>query len=341
MQTAAAAGLAWFVAHDLLGHRTPFFAPVAAVIALGVVPGQHTRRAFEIVLGVGVGIAIGDFLISGIGRGAWQVALVVLLAMVGAILLGGGALVVSQAAASAVLVATLSTSTSGLVPTRFVDALVGGAVGLAVLALVPRDAAKILTRAGAPVFAELATVLDELADALAARDLEAANRVLVRARGLDELATGLRDTVRLAAETVRLAPLQRHERGRVERYATAVPYLGFAIRNTRVLARAAVRAIELEPSIPAGLVDSIRECAVGVRHLEQALASGEGDRAVGVAARRAVREATLAYEDGLGFAIGALVGQVRSIAADLLRALGLDRGDAVRQLRAAVERAPE
>src|SRR5581483_2229976 len=191
LQTAAAAGLAWFVAHDLLGHRTPFFAPIAAVIALGVVPGNHIRRAVEIVLGVGVGIAIGDLLISAIGHGGLQVALVVALAMVAAVLLGGGALVVSQAAASAVLVVTLSTSTSGLVPTRFVDALVGGAVGLAVLAVVPRDAEKILTRAAMPVCAELAAVLDDVAAAREARDVDATMRALARARGLDELAEGL------------------------------------------------------------------------------------------------------------------------------------------------------
>lgn len=341
LQTAVAAGLAWFVAHDLLGHRTPFFAPIAAVIAIGVVPGNHTRRAIEIVLGVGLGIAIGDLLISAIGRGAPQLAFVVLLAMVGAVLLGGSALVVSQAAASAVLVATVSTSTSGLVPTRFVDAFVGGAVGLVVLAAVPRDTGKILTRAAQPVFAGLASVLDDVAAALAALDIDRAMQTLARARELDDLADGLRETLKLAAETVRLAPLQRHERGRVERYAVAIPHVGFAIRNTRVLARAAVRAVELEPSVPARLISSIGACAEGVRLLERALDTGAGEAGVREAARRAAREATLSFEDEASFAIGALVGQVRSIAADLLRALGLERRVAVEQLRAGVDRAPE
>ena len=31
-QCAIAAGVAWFVAADLLGHTTPFFAPIAAVL---------------------------------------------------------------------------------------------------------------------------------------------------------------------------------------------------------------------------------------------------------------------------------------------------------------------
>ena len=80
----------------MLGHRNAFFAPVAAVIALGLAPGNRTRRAVEIVLGVGVGIAVGDLLITAIGRGPVQVGLVVLIAMSGAILLGGGALVVPR-----------------------------------------------------------------------------------------------------------------------------------------------------------------------------------------------------------------------------------------------------
>src|SRR5581483_6391522 len=215
------------------------------------------------------------------------------------------------------------------------------AVGLAVLAVVPRNPGKILPRAAAPLFTELAAVLDEVAAALEARALDRAAQTLTRARGLDDLAAGLRETVGLSAETVRIAPLRRHERGRVERYATAVPHVGFAIRNTRVLARAAVRAIELEPSIPVRLVESIRTCATAVRRLEPALDEGTGEGAVREAARRAAREATASYAEEMGFAIGVLVGQVRSIAADLLRVLGLERREAIEQLRAAVEPTPE
>ena len=45
LQTAVAAGAAWFVAHDLVGHAQPFFAPIAATIALGLAPGRRSRRA--------------------------------------------------------------------------------------------------------------------------------------------------------------------------------------------------------------------------------------------------------------------------------------------------------
>jgi uncharacterized membrane protein YgaE (UPF0421/DUF939 family) len=333
LQTSVAAGLAWYLAHDVLGHGSAFFAPVAAVIALGLGPGKHTKRAIEMVVGVAVGILIGDALISGIGRGPGQVALVVILAMSGAILLGGGAIVVSQAASSAVLVATVVAPSHGLVPTRFVDALVGGAVGIAVLVVAPRNPVKLVQRAATPVFAELAAVLGDVATALEARDLAAMERALDRARATDGLLAGLRDAVVMGEETVRLAPSQWSERGRIDRYVRAVPQVEFAMRNARVLARAGVRAVELEPDIPAGLIAAVRHLAVAARRLEPALASDGGEASARGSALLAAGEATRSLEEGMGFAINVLVGQVRATATDLLRALGVE--DAVEQVRAA------
>jgi uncharacterized membrane protein YgaE (UPF0421/DUF939 family) len=336
LQTAAAAGIAWFVAHDVLHHRNGFFAPIAAVIALGLAaPGRRTTRAVELVLGVGVGIAIGDALIAAIGQGPAQVALVVLLAMSGTILLGGGPLVVSQAAGSAVLVATVPTVGSAVVPTRFVDALVGGMVGLAVLAVVPHDPVRVARRESAPLFAELAATLEDVADALAALDLQAATAALERARTLDALAMRLDSSLELAAETTRLAPRHWHERGRIERYAIAATQLGLAVRNVRVLARAAIRAVELEPEIPAGLVASVRALAASVRAIEPVLELGEGEDAARASAIDAAVGATRALDANAGFSIDVLVGQVRSTATDLLRALGEPQGEAVAEIRAA------
>ncbi len=335
LQTAAAAGLAWYVAHDLLHHRNAFFAPIAAVIALGLAPGRRTRRAVELVLGVGVGIAVGDALIAAIGRGPAQVALVVLLAMAGTILLGGGPLVVSQAAASAVLVATVPTVGHAVVPTRFVDALVGGAVGLVVLAVVPHDPARVARREAAPLFAGLAATLEDVADALEALDLPAATAALERARTLDELVAHLDDSLELASETARLAPIRWHERGRVDRYVTAATHLGLAVRNVRVLARAAMRAVELEPAVPAGLVASVRELAAAVRAIEPALERGEGEEVARRSVLAAAAGATRALDADAGFSIDVLVGQVRSTSTDLLRALGDPQGDAVAEVRAA------
>jgi hypothetical protein len=74
-QTAVTAGLAWLVAVRLLGHPTPFFAPIAAIVTLGVTYGQRLRRGIEIAVGVAVGVLIGEFSPSlpaaGCGRSSW------------------------------------------------------------------------------------------------------------------------------------------------------------------------------------------------------------------------------------------------------------------------------
>src|SRR2546425_12552879 len=53
--------------------------------------------------GVGLGVGVGDLLISAIGTGPWQIALVVALAMSVAVLLDGGAVITVQSAVSAIL----------------------------------------------------------------------------------------------------------------------------------------------------------------------------------------------------------------------------------------------
>ena len=47
VQTAVAASVAYILAVVLFGHEQPFFAPVAAVICLGVTLGQRWQRAVE------------------------------------------------------------------------------------------------------------------------------------------------------------------------------------------------------------------------------------------------------------------------------------------------------
>ena len=88
VQAGLAAGLAWFVAHDLVGRPAPFFAPIAAVITLASSVGQRLRRTAELVVGVAIGIGVGDAIILLIGSGPWQIGLIVLLAILVATALG-------------------------------------------------------------------------------------------------------------------------------------------------------------------------------------------------------------------------------------------------------------
>jgi len=134
-----AAGLSWFVAVHLFGHRAPLFAPVAAIVSIDMTLGQGLRRAIELIVGASVGVGVGALLISAIGAGPWQIGVVVALATSVAVLLDGRAVINVQAAVSAILVATLYVpgDTSGI--DRMLDGLTGAAIGLVIVAVFARS----------------------------------------------------------------------------------------------------------------------------------------------------------------------------------------------------------
>ncbi len=73
-QTALAASLAYFLAAYVIGSDQPFFAPIAAVISLGLTLGQRGRRAIEVVLGVVVGLVVADLLVLALGVGTVKIS---------------------------------------------------------------------------------------------------------------------------------------------------------------------------------------------------------------------------------------------------------------------------
>ena len=185
IQSAVGAAIAWYLAHDVIGRPAPFFAPIAAVITLASSVGQRARRTVELVIGVAIGIGIGDALILLIGTGPWQIGLVVLLAILVATAVGGGTPLVVQSASSAVLVATL-TSATGLPWTRFFDALVGGGVGLVVMTvLLPLNPLTVVKRAADPALRALADGLHEVAAALGDRDRDGVDTALTHLRAAE------------------------------------------------------------------------------------------------------------------------------------------------------------
>jgi hypothetical protein len=177
---AGAAGVAWLVASDVLGNEQPFFAPIAAVLTLGLAIERRGSRAWELALGVALGIGIADLIVLATGTGAWQLVLVVCLAMAAAVLAGGGVLLVNQAAISAVLVTTLQMPEGSFSGERFVDAVVGCGVALVANALAPVDPVRHVLRQVEPLLARMSGALVDIADALATSDLDAAREALER-----------------------------------------------------------------------------------------------------------------------------------------------------------------
>lgn len=324
VQTAAAAGLAWYLARLIVGQETPYFAPVAAVISLGLARGQPRRRAVELALGVAVGIAVADLLVSAIGTGTLQIAAVVGLAMAAALLIGAGTILVNQAAISAILVITLPTVGDGAVTDRFFDALIGVLVALLMSqVLFPRDPVRSVARAAEPALAELAEALEEIAAALRDGEVEDAERALERVRALDDEISTFYDALAVARETAWLSPPRRRARGHLALYADVARQVDHAVRNTRVLARAAIAAARRGPSDPA-LAESVATLAAAVRGLASELSDPRAETDARNLARDAAELATGVLERDRDLRTSMIVGQVRATATDLLRGTGLD-----------------
>ena len=342
LQVGVAAGAAWIVATEVFGHRAPFFAPVSAIITLGLTVTERGRRAVEVAIGVAVGIAVGDLLVLAIGVGPAQLALVVMLATALAIFLGSGQMLATQAAVSAALVATLQPPTDGVTFARFLDSLAGGTIALIVNALVlPADPVSLVRRAARPLLEELAETLDDIARAVADRDRKQAEAALARARGIDELSGRFIDAVIASREMTRFAPPRRRLRGRVEGYAGIATQADLAVRNVRVLARGTIRAVRLDENVPPQVAEAVRELAAAVRALADALEGHGSMERVREHALRAAATATLVLEGTGNLSVSVIVGQVRSTATDLLVGTGLDSDKAVDAVGRAVDEALE
>ena len=336
LQAGVAAGLAWILATELFGHEQPFFAPVSAIITLGLTVSERGRRAAEVAIGVALGIAVGDLLVLGIGVGAAQLALVVMLATSLAIFLGSGQMLATQAAVSAALVATLQPPTDGVTFARFLDALAGGGIALLVNAVVlPADPVAMVRGAARPVLDELAGVLDDIAEAMLERDRDLAERALRRAREIDDLSVRFFDAVGVSRETTTFAPPRRRYRRKVEDYAAAAAQIDLAVRNVRVLARGAIRAVRLDENTPSEVADALRLLAQAVRAFGDAIDHQERVERVREPALRAAAIATKVLEDTANLSVSVIVGQIRSTATDLLTGTGLDTDRAAEAVRGA------
>lgn len=329
LQTAVAASVAWYLATLVLGHEQPFVAAIAAVISLGATAGREGRRAVEWVLGVAFGLMVADLVVFAIGTGTLQIGIVVALVMAAAVFLGAGTPLVTEAGVSALLVVTLDPSTAGPTPERFLDALLGGGVALAIHSLLPLDPKTIVERAARPIFEDLTVALEEAATALAAGDPAKAEEALQRARGIDARVAGLKEALGAGYETARLSPARRRALGRLARYAAAADQIDLAVRNTRVLARAAVGLVRSGEPVPGLLSEAVLDLARAVHDLAGYLEEHEElDGGANRFALKAAEEATGVLKERNDLPTSVLVGQVRSTAVDLLRASGMDLDEA-------------
>jgi uncharacterized membrane protein YgaE (UPF0421/DUF939 family) len=321
-QCAAAAGVAWWFAQHVVGHPTPFFAPVAAVVSLGTSYGQRLRRVAEVTVGVALGVFGGDLLVRVIHTGAWQVALVVGLAMTIAILLDSGQIFVIQAAVQSIVVTTLLPD-PGAAFTRWTDALVGGGVALLAATVVPAAPLRRPREQAAQVLRKVRDLLLAASEVMGSGDLEPALGLLAEARATDHLIRELQAAADEGLDVVASSPFRiRHGPG-LRKMAELVEPLDRALGSTRVLVRRTAVAAYLRHPVPHSYAMLTADLAAAVDVVATEL---DADR-MAVEARPAllaVGRASSDVERSDDLSAEVILAQVRSVVADLLLLAGMD-----------------
>jgi hypothetical protein len=293
-QTAVAAGVAWELAHRVAGHPRPIFAPIVAIVAMGIKSGRRARAALFMVLGVALGILLADLLVRAIGHGAWQIVVVVAVAMTVAAFIRIEPLFVSQASISAMLVVVLPAASSG----RLGDCLIGGAVAFVASALLfPLDTERALLLETQRVSDGIADSLEESAASIEDADPERA----WRGRHRVVTVAGLDAALVIAHGASRVSPQRFASRDRIDAYQRAINHLAAAARATRVVGGTVARILREQDGAPPEFVEALRILADAAREAPAAIlgsddAEGRLDERAAAAAQ-AARSAQRAPDD--------------------------------------------
>lgn len=273
-QACLAAGIAYAVAYFGLGHEYPFFAAIVAWITLGFEPFREVRKVAELTIGVAIGVALGDLVVHVIGAGWWQVALVLAASTLLARFIDRGPALTMQAGVQSIVIVGLPAfaATGGPVG-RWLDALVGGVVALAVVVLTPTDLRARPRAAARAALGDLRAVLEVLARGLQEGSAEDVEEALVRGRASQPNLDEWLSSVRGAADMARVSPRGRGWRPELERLRGGAVLADRAVRSARVVARRGLATVSDGVRRPA-LAQVVAELAAGTDELAEALGAG-------------------------------------------------------------------
>jgi uncharacterized membrane protein YgaE (UPF0421/DUF939 family) len=268
VQTPVAAGLAWYIAHNLLGHHDPFFAPVAAAVALSKVRVLRAQRALQLIVGVVLGIGVGTAVKAVAGpdaNGAVAIAVATLIAVAAAVSLGGGffeqgVLFVNQSASSAILMIAVTGTATG--SERFSDALIGGGVTLVIVGvLFPAAPLPLIQHAAGQVFTALRDALAGLAHFADTGTTAGPEWALAAGQRIHDRLAGLDQARSDARQIAMLAPRRWPDRPRARRLSQQTAPLHLLAAPVLGLVHASIAPPTAPPPLDRALREALHELA--------------------------------------------------------------------------------
>ena len=323
VQASAAAGVAWLVAHDLLGHSQPFFAPIAAGISLSTSNIRRSRRIVQMVVGVMLGIGVGEAAAALVGTSATEIGLVVLVTMALALLLGGGVfsegmMFVNQSLASAILVVALHRAGTGA--ERAIDALVGGGVAAVIgVGLFPAHPLKVMRSAERELLRSLAGALTRVAELLQRGDAAEMGWTLAAAQDIHRQLATLTEARISARANVRIAPRRRRLRALVALEDARISHFDLLANAALSLFRSSLGALEDGEAVPPELRAAMDALATALSTLARTPQPWPPELLAGVSDGLRATVASLAPQ--ITSRTPVIAALVRSTARDVLRIL--------------------
>ena len=339
-QTGLAAGVAYWLAKDVIGHVQPFFAPIAVVIIIGMNGGDRINKAWDIALGCTLGVLVGDLVFARLGSGAWQITLIVSGSLLIASFFSKSQLLNNQVAIGSILIATImppGAAVTGL--DRTVDAFVGCAVAMVTLALIPQAPLASARAEIATIMGLMSSVLDDVALGLSTSKPDHIREALDLIRGTQSRIDDMSAAIQSGQESSRISPFLWSQRRSVNSLSLVIPSVDNAVRTTRVLARRALVLCEDGDAITDKQVEIIDTLArVSLEFSE--LYDVNSRRAQAEVIPELVNDLRAAAQDASMEVAGddavlsayAILAQTRSLIVDMLQICGMSRESALAAL---------
>lgn len=327
LQITVAAVASYSISHYLLGHPAPFVAVAVTITTLGLTRDARPRKVVDAALGVTIGIALSELMVLVIGKGVWQVAIVLFVTLVVARAFSPNpGFAIAAAVQSAIVV--IVPGPVDAVFTRSIDAIVAGVIALLATALIPRDPRRVAARDARTLFSVFHESLAGTVEALSQGISPPAELALERLRRTQTLIDNWRASLDTAVGVARISPWLRRYLPELLVQERVLLGADLASRHLRTIARRI--AVVTEDGVPhpelAGLMGELAN-AIDLlgRELDDRTLAGASRTALVDLARR-LDPATMTPDGELRETL--IVVLVRPLVIDLLVATGMDANDA-------------
>jgi len=236
IQITAAVVASYSIAHYGIAHPFPVLAVTVTINSLGFTRDARPIRVAETVIGILVGVALSDGLSLVIGKGLWQLIVVLLVVfVVGRAVSSNPSFAVAAAVPSA-LVLLLPVPDGGPFG-RTLDAAIGGAIALFATALIPRSPGRQVARDRRQLFSVLDEALGTVIDALNEAESGAGELALTRLRSTQPLVDRWTASLDSAVAISRISPFLRSRLPVLQRDVRVLEAADLATRHLRTFAR--------------------------------------------------------------------------------------------------------